>query len=85
MEIKSAKSALATHLGWDIADMKECEYKHGCYSKSVYVIGNDYYCATKNTSKLPKPHSHSHQEFDWKEVVDSFVNDFGWHIFKHII
>lgn len=83
---KNAKIALANHLGWDVADLKDCEYQRSQFTKAVYVIGNDYYCAVKNGQPLPKAKAGSTAtDFNWIEIPDSFVNQFEWKIYKHTI
>lgn len=84
--IKSAKSALANHFGWDIAEMKDYEYQAGLYTKQVFSVGaDDYYCASTDPKKLPKPVSKNRgSDFNWVEVPDNFVNKYGWKIFKHV-
>ncbi len=80
--IKSAKSALATHLGWDISDLKDYEYQSGRFTKTVFSLRDSYYCATKDVNKLPEPTRKNHVGFQWIEIEDRFVNSYGWKIFN---
>lgn len=80
--IKSAKSALANHFGWELSEVKDYEYHAGSYTKPVYALSNSYYCASKDEKRLPKPFSENDGKFDWIEVKDDFINQFGWKIFK---
>lgn len=43
--------AVATHLGWDVADVKEYVYQPSRNARQVYAIGERYY--TAGTSVKP--------------------------------
>jgi hypothetical protein len=59
----SLKEALATHLGWDIADV---EYYQPCtWSRKIVTTDDNWYCATR-TSKPPRVKSAGGDEInDW--------------------
>jgi hypothetical protein len=59
----SLKEALATHLGWDIADV---EYYQPCtWSRKIVTTDDNWYCATR-TSKPPRVKSTGGDEInDW--------------------
>lgn len=82
--IKSAKNALASHFGWDISEMKDYEYQHGRFTKPVFAVGDEYWCASTDDKKLPKSADGLGVEFKWEEVKDGMVNESGWKIFKSV-
>lgn len=45
---KRADEIIAFHLGWDVADMRECRYQPSKYKVAVYACGDSYYCAPSN-------------------------------------
>lgn len=47
-KIKTAKEALATHLGCDIADLTDYRYQPTCYTKAVYAVHETIMCANKS-------------------------------------
>jgi hypothetical protein len=58
--IKRANEIIAFRLGWDIGDVTDGRYQPSRYQNpSVYVCGDDYYCAPTAKQKLPKG-------FNWK-------------------
>ncbi len=80
--MKSSKEALATHLGMDIAELKNYVYQSGYFTKPVYTIENRYYCCSKNTPA--KSRDSYGTQFIWIEVKDEFVNKHGWKIFMNL-
>lgn len=56
---------IATHLGWDIAEVRDCRYQPGVYRCDVFSIGDYYYAAPRATSKLPA-------DWNWHEVGTEF-------------
>ena len=45
--------AVATHIGWDVADVRDMRYQPGHQSTAVFSIHDGYYCAPAN-GKPPK-------------------------------
>lgn len=80
--MKSAKEALATHLGMDTAELTEYRYQPGRFTKTVYAVADSYYCAGKDSLSLPKPTRESGMTISWAEVPDPYVNGCGWKIFS---
>ncbi len=80
--LKTSKEALANHLGWDIADLKDARYQSTQYNSPVYSISNDYFCATPEGKAPAKPMRKGVDPFNWVEVP-SFVNQYGFKIYKH--
>lgn len=63
----TAPNVIGTHLGWDIHDVSDGRYQPSRYaSPSVYVCGDDYYCAPSGSQKPPK-------DFPWK-IVGTYYN-----------
>ena len=60
--------AVATHLGWDVADVREHRYQQHRTPCAVYTVGDDYLTAT--TGKPPK----SNADYQW-EKVDSWITE----------
>ena len=51
---RTAAEIIATHIGYDMAEMSEYRYQPACYaSPAIYAIGDTYYCAPTN-GKLHK-------------------------------
>ncbi len=84
MKIKGSKEALAWHLGWDIADLKDCQYQPGRTTKAIYTIGDDYYTCIPLGQSPPKA-TRNDREWDWAEIKDNFVNYQGYKIFKQTV
>ena len=55
---RTAAEIIATHIGYDMAEMSEYRYQPTRYSSpAIYAIGDTYYCAPSN-GKL-------HKGWDW--------------------
>lgn len=83
--MKTSKEALAQFLGWDYADLKDNRYHAGRTSIPVYCCGNDYYCCNKDGKPPAKYISRGTDQsiqFGWTEIKDSYINSFGWKIWK---
>jgi len=67
---KRAPEIIATHLGFDLAEMKDYTYQPGSYQVALYAIGDYYYASpTKaQTGKLPK-------DWRWHNVGTEFGRD----------
>lgn len=64
---KTAPEIIAFHLGWDIREVSEGRYQRYS-SPSVYVCGNDYFCAPTAKQRLPEDIS----EKPWLEVGEYY-------------
>jgi hypothetical protein len=61
---KHANEIIAFHFGWDIKDVSDGRYQPSRFSNpSIYVVGEDYYCAPTAKQKLPK-------DFKWTEIAE---------------
>lgn len=80
--MKTAREALANHLSMDMSNMKYYVYQDGRYTKTVYALNDAYYCAAKDANKLPKPTRKETAPFNWIEIPDTWVNRYGWKIFR---
>lgn len=80
--MKTAKEALATHLGMSFSDLADYNYQYGHWSKSIYAIGDETYCCVKEGAAPAKPNRKNVSPKNWQEVKDEYVNKFGWKIFK---
>jgi hypothetical protein len=60
----TTREALATHLGWDIADI---EYYQPCtWNRKIVTADGNWYCATRS-EKPPVVRSHHGEKItDWK-------------------
>lgn len=68
--------ALATHLGWDVSDVKDCRYQQHSYSFPIYVIGEDYMTTCKVGKKPGK--------FDgrkWHKVESWITEKYGYEVY----
>ena len=72
--------ALASHLQMDIQELKDYRYHYGHTSRPVYAVSDNYYCCTKGSQK-PATHR-SGMPWEWVEVKDNFINNFGYKIWK---
>lgn len=69
MTRKTAPELIAFHLGWNMPDVSEGRYQPTRYaSPSVYVCGNDYYCAPSGSQKTPNG-------WDWNIVGTYYGRD----------
>lgn len=58
------KEALATHLGWDIAEVEY--YQPGTWSRKIVTADDKWYCATRS-AKSPIVRSHHGDTIDdWR-------------------
>ena len=80
--IRSSKAALASHLGFDMAEMNDYLYQSTRFTRSVYALDDFKYCAVREVRDLPKPTHPSTIALDWEEVIDRHVNEQGYKIFK---
>jgi hypothetical protein len=80
--IKTAKEALAQHLGIDYADLKEQTYQPGRYSKPVYTFNESYFTVTKGSAKPAQPTREQMDAIQWQEVKNNYVNGFGFKIWE---
>lgn len=80
--MKSSKEALATHLGMDMSDLSDYNYQPGRFTRAVYAVDDNYYCAVKTFNDLPKPTRKSVEPLHWREEPDPYVNKYGYHVFK---
>lgn len=53
MKNKRAPEIIATHLGFDLAEMKDYSYQPGKYKCALYTVGDWYYAAPTAKSMLP--------------------------------
>ena len=69
------KEAIATHLGWDIADV---EYYQPCtWSHKIVVTNDNWYCATR-TKKAPRVISTRGDQIDGWVLAETFGNIKVW-------
>lgn len=68
-------TALATHLGWDVADLRECRYQPSKYKYPIFVVGDDYMTVSK-VGKLPGKF-----EIAWVELDSWITERYGWKVF----
>jgi hypothetical protein len=79
----SAAEAVANHLGWDIADVKDARYKYGHTSTPVFTSEDYYYCASKSDGK-PATRYLANDSWDWVQCVpNNPLNDkVKWIVWK---
>ncbi len=85
MAIKTAREAMAQHLGWEYSELKEYRYHAGRTSCPVYTTGNLYYCATKGNKKPARYISRGIDQttqWTWEEVKEPYINGFGFKIWQ---
>lgn len=80
MAIKSKREAIATYTGMDFYDIEDLRYHQGQTSQPVYAF-TDYYLCVARKGQKPAKHR-SGMEWEWEEVVDSYVNGYGYKIWK---
>lgn len=78
--VKNKRDAIAAHLMLDYSEVEDYRYHFGLTTQPVYAFTDAYYCVTKG-SQRPAKHREG-LEWDWKEVVDDFVNRDGYRIWK---
>ncbi len=73
MKIRGVSEAIATYLGWDVADLRENRYHYGrTGTLQIFTVGEDYMTACKSDRKGP-PYN-----FKWKLLCKDY---FGFDIF----
>ena len=84
--MKTAKEALACYLCIDKADLTKANYKKGHFTKTVYKVGDTLYAAIMDFQQLPRPKGKNSQAEDviWIQIMDEYVNDKGWKIYRAI-
>lgn len=66
---RHANEIIGFHLGWDLREVSEGRYQPTRYSSpSIYVCGEDYYCAPSGSQKPPKG-------FEWEKVGTYYERD----------
>ena len=78
----TSREAIATHLGMDLAELKEHHYQPGRWTRAVYSMEDGYYCAVEHNWQLPEPTRWQDGGLAWEEVPDAHINEMGWRIFK---
>lgn len=59
----TAAEVIATHIGYDLAEMSEYRYQPTRYpNPAVYAIGDTYYCAPAAGGRL-------HLDWNWKATA----------------
>ena len=78
--IKNKREAIAQHLMLDHAEVEDYRYHYGHTTQPVYALTDAYYCATKGNQK-PAKHK-SGFDWEWVEVKDDYLNQYGYKIWK---
>lgn len=79
--IKSRAEALARHLDWDIADLRDYRYHYGRTSVPVWSVGDTYYCVTKDSQK-PARHRDG-IEWGWVDkTADITLKSLGFRVWE---
>jgi hypothetical protein len=69
----SAKSALASTIGLEISELKEYEYQHGRTARSIYAVGDWYFCAGMKPPREPDMKWERHPDQFWAERAGTVV------------
>ena len=79
----SSAEVVANHLGLDIVKVRELNYSYGHTSSPVFVIGDEYYCASKRDGK-PATRYLTNDGWDWVQCVpNNPLNDkVKWIVWK---
>lgn len=80
--IKTRRQAFAEHCGFDLAETEDYRYHYGRTSLPVYAMTDCYYCVTKGAQR-PAKHRDG-MDWNWKEVINPYVNKFGWKIWQSL-
>lgn len=83
----NAAEAVANQLGRDIEDVKDYVYHYGRTTRTVFAIGNVYYCATKGNQK-PAQYKDERNGVTWTWVKcrEDFMNaQHGWIVWREVI
>jgi hypothetical protein len=79
----SVREAVATHLGHDMAELREYRYQPSRTPCEVYSTSSGYFTATKG--RKPKTADDSYMgAWDWERVRDGLCDAYGWTIWKAI-
>lgn len=74
MAMQSA-TALATHLGWDVEDVKDTRYQPTRYKAAIFVIGDEYMTVCKVGKKPVK------FELEWHPVESWITEKYNYLVF----
>lgn len=77
----SSAGILAMNWCCDIKDIKSGVYQPGYSDKPIYVINDDYFCATPINKK---PAKHRNDNFEWEKYKSDFAESLGWQIWIRI-
>jgi len=80
MKRYTAAEVIAIEFCSDISDIKDGRYQPGQSDKPIYVVGNDYYCATRQGQKPAK--LRGSDRFEWMKYKSSFADSIGWQIWE---
>ncbi len=69
-------NALATHLGWDVADLRDYRYQQTRTRGPVFTIGDSYMTVCKVGKKPCK------FDLEWKPVNSWITEAYGWLVFE---
>lgn len=69
---KSAKEIIATHLGWDMADMEEYRYQSTQLQDAAYTSGDDYYTCPPKGRKPSGKDRWGEKVFNWQPDGELF-------------
>lgn len=81
MKIRGVSEAIATYLGWDVADLRENRYHFGrTGTLQIFTVGEDYMTACKSDRKGPPKCQDNDYNFEWLCLQSDF---FGWRIYSY--
>lgn len=80
MKIRGISEAIATYLGWDVADLRENRYHYGqTGTLQIFTVGEDYMTACKSDRNGPPKCHDPDYNFEWVCLESDF---FGWKIYS---
>lgn len=82
--MKTAIEALASHLNYDISELKEYRYQPSRSTKPIYSIGDDYLTCIKGKQKPAQSTERNADEWFWEEIKNDFVNKYGFKILRRL-
>jgi hypothetical protein len=78
----SVRSAIASHLGMDVAEIEDCRYQPTRTPCAVYVSRDDEFLTATKTSRKPRESDDYHfGTWKWSQIeTQGYVKAVGWHI-----
>jgi hypothetical protein len=66
---KRSYTKIAEHFGTDEESVRECEYQPGRFSKAIFAIGDEYWCAVSEPARYNR---RIFSRFGWIQIISAY-------------